>query len=147
MQGAGGSDGGGRLDDVLSMVLMADPVSLSVVRERFRRWLAALCWPHQEVDDVVMAVNEAVSLAVERAHPAGIGAEVRVAGRLFAEADGGRRLMIAVAANHPWCPEPDDPGFGGHGLLMIHACMDAVELSRDADGTTMMMTSVKVPPL
>jgi len=64
-------------DDVISMVLMADPVSLSVVRERFRRWLGALCWPQREIDDVVMAVNEAVTSAVEHTHPSAVGAEVR----------------------------------------------------------------------
>ncbi len=131
-------------DDVISMVLMADPVSLSVVRERFRRWLGVLCWPEREVDDVVMAVNEAVTSAVEHTHPSAIGAEVRVAARQFAEPDGGRRILVAVAGGEHWTPEPD--GFEGPGLLMIHACMDAIEVARESDGTTMLLTSVKVPP-
>lgn len=134
----------GTPDDVISMVLMADPVSLSVVRERFRRWLAALCWPQREVDDVVMAVNEAVTSAVEHTHPSAMGAEVRVAARQFAEADGGRRILVAVAAGEHWTPEPD--GFEGPGLLMIHACMDGIEVTREGDGTTMLLTSAKVPP-
>lgn len=132
-------------DDVISMVLMADPVSLSVVRQRFRRWLAALRWPPREVDDVVMAVNEAVTSAVEHTHPSAIGAEVRVAARQYAEPDGGRRILVAVAGGEYWTPEPDD--FKGPGLLMIHACMDAIEISREVDGVTMLLTSAKVPPL
>jgi anti-sigma regulatory factor (Ser/Thr protein kinase) len=135
----------GPVDVVISMVLMADPVSLSVVRERFRRWLAVLSWPPREIDDIVMAVNEAVSNAVEQTHPAAIGAEVRVAARQFAETDGGRRVLVAVAGGELWSPEPE--GFEGPGLLMIHACMDWVEVSHEADGTTMMLTSAKVPPL
>ena len=135
----------GPLDAVISMVLMADPVSLSVVRERFRRWLAGLSWPPREIDDIVMAVNEAVSNAVEQTHPAAVGAEVRVAARQFAETDGGRRVLVAVAGGELWSPEPE--GFEGPGLLMIHACMDGVEVSHEADGTTMMLTSAKVPPL
>jgi len=79
------------LDAVISMVLMADPVSLSVVRQRFRRWLGNLRWPDVEIDDVVMAVNEAVSNAIEQIHPSEIGAEVRVAARQYAEPDGGKR--------------------------------------------------------
>jgi anti-sigma regulatory factor (Ser/Thr protein kinase) len=126
------------------MVLMADPVSLSVVRERFRRWLQALQWPRREIDDVVMAVNEAVTSAVEHTHPSAIGAEVRVAARQFAEPDGGRRVLVAVAGGEHWTPEP--AGFEGPGLLMIHSCMDAIEVSREADGTTMLLTSAKVPP-
>jgi anti-sigma regulatory factor (Ser/Thr protein kinase) len=135
----------GRPDDVISMVLMADPVSLSVVRERFRRWLGALCWPAREVDDVVMAVNEAVTSAVEHTHPSAIGAEVRVAARQYAEPDGGRRILVAVAGGEHWTPEPQ--GFEGPGLLMIHSCMDAIEVCREDDGTTMLLTSAKVPPL
>jgi anti-sigma regulatory factor (Ser/Thr protein kinase) len=139
---------GGQLhppDDVISMVLMADPVSLSVVRERFRRWLAALCWPPREVDDVVMAVNEAVTSAVEHTHPSAVGAEVRVAARQYAEPDGGRRIIVAVAGGEHWTPEPE--GFEGPGLLMIHACMDAIEVTREDEGTTMLLTSAKVPPM
>lgn len=132
-------------DDVISMVLMADPVSLSVVRERFRRWLGALCWPPREVDDVVMAVNEAVTSAVEHTHPSAIGAEVRVAARQYAESDGGRRVLVAVAGGEHWTPEPE--GFEGPGLLMIHSCMDGIEVTHEADGTTMLLTSAKVPPL
>jgi len=131
-------------DDVISMVLMADPVSLSVVRERFRRWLGALSWPPREIDDVVMAVNEAVTSAVEHTHPSAIGAEVRVAARQYAEPDGGRRVLVAVAGDEHWTPDPE--GFEGPGLLMIHSCMDAIEVTREADGTTMLLTSAKVPP-
>jgi serine/threonine-protein kinase RsbW len=144
---AGETDASMPAAEVISMVLMADPVSLSVVRERFRRWLVVLRWPRHEVDDVVMAVNEAVSIAVEHTYQQVVGAEVHVAARLFAEPDGGRRIMVGVGGSHPWCPEPAETEFRGHALLMIHACMDGVELSRGADGTTMMMTSVKVPPL
>jgi anti-sigma regulatory factor (Ser/Thr protein kinase) len=132
-------------DDVISMVLMADPVSLSVVRERFRRWLGALYWPPREGEDVVMAVNEAVTSAVEHTHPSAIGAEVRVAARQYSEPDGGRRILVAVAGGEHWTTEPH--GFEGPGLLMIHACMDAVEVAREADGVTMLLTSAKVPPL
>jgi anti-sigma regulatory factor (Ser/Thr protein kinase) len=132
-------------DDVISMVLMADPVSLSVVRERFRRWLGLLRWPPREVDDVVMAVNEAVTSAVEHTHPSAVGAEVRVAARQYAERDGGRRILVAVAGGEYWTPDPE--GFEGPGLLMMHACMDAIEVAREADGVTMLLTSAKVPPL
>jgi anti-sigma regulatory factor (Ser/Thr protein kinase) len=132
-------------DDVISMVLMADPVSLSVVRERFRRWLGTLSWPSREIDDVVMAVNEAVTSAVEHTHPSAIGAEVRVAARQYAELDGGRRVLVAVAGGEHWTPEP--LGFEGPGLLMIHACMDSIEVAREDDGVTMLLTSAKVPPL
>lgn len=133
--------------DVISMMLTADPASLSVVRERVRRWLGTLRWPAEEIEDIVMAVNEAVSNAVEHSLTTATTAEVRVAGRPFVEADGGRRIMIGVAGDGRWRPEPAQSGLRAYGLLTIYTCMDAVETSCDADGTTLMMTSAKVSPL
>jgi anti-sigma regulatory factor (Ser/Thr protein kinase) len=127
----------------ISMVLMADPVSLSVVRERFRVWLADLAWPDEEVDDVVLAVSEAVSNAVEHADAPGFAAEVRVAAREFTEPDGGRRVVVGVSDNRRWCPRDSQRGLG---LLMIHTCMDDVVFDTNHEATTMVMTSVKVPP-
>jgi anti-sigma regulatory factor (Ser/Thr protein kinase) len=147
MLSAGGPDAAGAAAGVIAMVLLADPVTLSVVRERFRRWLDLLRWPEQEIDDVVMAVNEAVSIAIQNVHPSRSGAEVHVAAKLFTEADGGRRVMIGVVGDDRWCPEPTDEDFRSPGMLMIHACMDAVEVSREPDVTTLMMSSVKVPPM
>lgn len=125
------------------MVLMADPVSLSLVRQRFRGWLTDLRWPGGEVDDIVLAVNEAVSNAVEHADPPGFAAEVRVAGRQYTEPDGGRRVVIGVSDNRRWQPERTPNGMG---LLVIHTCMDDVQLDCGLDATTLVMTSVRVPP-
>jgi anti-sigma regulatory factor (Ser/Thr protein kinase) len=125
------------------MVLMADPVSLSVVRQRFRVWLADLAWPDEEVDDIVLAVSEAVSNAVEHADAPGFASEVRVAGRQFSEPDGGRRVVVGVSDNRRWCPRETHPGLG---LLMIHTCMDDVQFETNHEVTTTLMTSVKVPP-
>jgi len=134
---------GAAIPDALWMVLMADPVSLSVVRQRFRTWLGRLRWPLDEVDDIIMAVNEAVSNAVEHADVPGFASEVRVAAREFSEPDGGRRVVVGVSDNRRWCPEQTQRGLG---LLMIHTCMDHVQFDRDLDVTTMVMTSVRVPP-
>lgn len=127
----------------VSMVLMADPVSLSVVRQRFRTWLAALCWPADEIDDIILAVNEAVSNAVEHADAPVFASEVRVAARQLTEDDGSRRVVIGVSDNRRWCPRQTQRGLG---LLMIHTCMDRVQFDRTRDVTTMLMTSVRVPP-
>jgi anti-sigma regulatory factor (Ser/Thr protein kinase) len=127
----------------ISMVLMADPVSLSVVRQRFRVWLADLAWPDEEVDDIVLAVSEAVSNAVEHADAPGFASEVRVAARQFTEPDGGRRVVVGVSDNRRWCPRETQQGLG---LLMIHTCMDDVQYDTNHEVTTMVMTSVRVPP-
>jgi anti-sigma regulatory factor (Ser/Thr protein kinase) len=127
----------------ISMVLMADPVSLSVVRQRFRVWLADLDWPADEIDDIVLAVSEAVSNAVEHADAPGFASEVRVAARQFDELDGWRRVVVGVSDNRRWRSRSTQPGLG---LLMIHTCMDDVQYEADHEATTTVMTSVKVPP-
>jgi anti-sigma regulatory factor (Ser/Thr protein kinase) len=128
--------------DVISMVLMADPMAPSVVRQRFRMWLADLCWPGDEVDDIVLAVNEAVSNAVQHADTPGFASEVRVAARQFADIDGGRRVVVGVSDNRRWRPAPTQRGLG---LLIIHTCMDRVQCDRNHEVTTVVMTSVRVP--
>lgn len=127
------------------MVLAADPVSPSLVRQRFRRWLGAMGWPEQDAEDIVLAVSEAVCNAVEHAYPPDSGGEIRVAARRFSDAQGHRRLVVAVEDDGCWRPTPPTTRHRGHGLLMMHASMDVVDLSRDQPGTTVVMTSVAVP--
>ena len=130
--------------DVVCMVLAADPVSPSLVRQRFRRWLGAMEWPERDGDDIVMAVSEAVCNAVEHAYPPDSDGEIRVAARKFDDAQGGRRIVVAVEDDGRWRPFPPATRHRGHGLLMMHACMDVVDLCRDQPGTTVVMTSVGV---
>lgn len=129
------------------MALTADPAALSVVRERVRRWLGRLHWPDNEVDDVVMAVNEAVTIVVEHALITGASAVVRVAGRPFDDTEGRRRVAVGVVGDVSWEAAAASAILPGFGVLMLHTCMDSVELCRDADGTTVLLTSVGVPPL
>ena len=48
--------------------LPANPVAIPVARYQVRRWLAALSWPAAALDDIVLAVSEAVTNAVEHAY-------------------------------------------------------------------------------
>lgn len=131
---------------VLAMTLAADPWSLSVVRERLRRWLAAMGWPEVELAEIVLAVNEAVSFVVQLAHPADGRGEVRVAGRCYTEAGGARRVIVGVSDDgRSRSARPDGSG-GGAGIPIMYVCMDAVEVHRDSRGTTVVMTSVPRPP-
>jgi hypothetical protein len=131
--------------DVIAMALSAEPASLSVVRERVRRWLDRLEWPAEEVDDVVLAVNEAASLVVEHALSSAGPSQVRVAGRPFTDAESLRRVAVGVVGDVGWSPAAAATALPGYGVLTIHTCMESVDLQRDADGTTVFMTSVPVP--
>jgi hypothetical protein len=49
----------------------AEPASASVARDRVSRWLRGAGWPPEPLEEVVYAVSEAVSNAIEHALPPG----------------------------------------------------------------------------
>ncbi|MBC8091620.1 MAG: ATP-binding protein, partial [Pseudonocardia sp.] len=55
-------------ESALRFRLLAVPAAASIVRERLRHWLDGLGWPEPELDDVVLAVHEAVSNSVEHGY-------------------------------------------------------------------------------
>ena len=56
------------LRPLLRLLLAADPVAPSVARQQVRRWLAALAWPTDQLQDIVLALSEAVTNAAEHAY-------------------------------------------------------------------------------
>jgi hypothetical protein len=67
---------------LLHLTLSAEPLSISVARGAVRRWLAAWSWPADQLDDIVLAVNEAVSNATEHAYVDQPSGMVEVRGRI-----------------------------------------------------------------
>lgn len=130
----------------LTMSLPADPVTPSVVRERLLAWLADLTWPAEEAEDVVLAVSEAVSNAAEHAYASGVAGSVDLVARAVVEPGGRRRVVVGVADRGRWRPEPEFQAYRGHGLTVMHATMHRVEVERNSAGTTVVLTSVAVPP-
>src|SRR2546421_616282 len=53
---------------LLRLALPAEPIVVSVARDQLRRWLAGLSWPSGQLEDIVLAVNEAVTNAIEYAY-------------------------------------------------------------------------------
>src|SRR4051794_31700565 len=81
---------------LLRLVLPADPVVISVARDQVRRWLAGLSWPSGPLEDIVLAVSEAVTNAIEHAYldqPPGM---VEVRGGVEPTSGGQRRVTIIV---------------------------------------------------
>jgi len=130
----------------LTMSLPADAVTPSVVRERLRGWLAELNWPVEAAEDIVLAVSEAVSNVAEHAYPCGAAGPVELLVRAVTEPGGSRRVLAGVADHGHWRPEPDSQAYRGHGLAVMHASMHRVEVDGGATGTTVLLTSVAVPP-
>ncbi|HVL85467.1 MAG TPA: ATP-binding protein [Pseudonocardia sp.] len=130
----------------LRLQIPVDPVAVSVVRDRLRAWLAAQAWPTGQSQDIVLAVNEAVSNAVEHAyldHPSGV-VELHAAATVTR---GGQRRVTVVVDDGRWRPPPADDENRRRGIPLMHACMDTVTITAATPGgTRVTLRSHPVPP-
>jgi hypothetical protein len=104
--------------------------SVAVAREQLRDWLA---WHAEPTEDIVLAVSEAVTNAVEHARPTPVGSvtdavEVRAVVMHEESAAGARRRIdVQVRYHGRWRLRPsrehsDGPNrFRGHGLAVMNA--------------------------
>jgi anti-sigma regulatory factor (Ser/Thr protein kinase) len=127
--------------DELLIALPAVSTATRRVRGRLRAWLSGWGWTDDGLDDIVMAVDEAVSNVVEHAYrldpaPGDVRVHARIAG-----GPGGRRAVVAVTDRGRWRPVPSDPGHRGRGLRMMDAFTASLRIERGADGTAVTMTS------
>ena len=127
----------------LHVRLLAAPAAASIVRDRLRAWLGGLGWPEAELDDVVLAVHEAVSNSVEHGYAGRDAGEVDIAGTRTVDGTG-QRVRVVVRDEGRWRP-PSDPGFRGRGIAVMRGCMADVDLSPGAGGTEVEMVSRPVP--
>ena len=119
----------------LRITLPAVASSLAVSRGRLRRWLASADVDPESGADLVLAVGEATANATEHA-VVGVdrGVMITVTAALT-----GNRLRLTVSDTGVWKPAPESPGHRGHGLPLINALVDSVELNTTAEGTTVVM--------
>jgi anti-sigma regulatory factor (Ser/Thr protein kinase) len=130
----------------LHLVLTADWMSPSVARERVRTWLAADGWAQELIDDLVLAINEAVSNSIE--HGYGIGAD-DPAGADIVELHGeidDRCVTFTVRDRGTWHAPVDDPkSTRGQGIRLMRACADRVTVEGSAEGTTVVLVGRQAP--
>src|SRR5215207_2521993 len=107
----------------LLVTLPAVATSAGAIRRRIRPWLTGWGWPDEELDDVVMAVDEAVANVVDHAYRlAPAAGDVHVYAWIATES-GHRRCVVSVTDRGRWRPVPQDRGNRGRGLLMMTSCM------------------------
>jgi PAS domain S-box-containing protein len=111
--------------------LRADPAELGSMRRGLSRWLSARGANKEELDAIQIACNEACSNSIE--HGCGFGP-----GRVTVEADkGAEGVVLEVRDGGDWIERPDGPlPFRGHGLGLMEALVDAVDIERSQAGTT-----------
>ena len=130
----------------LDLVLAADWISPSVARDKVRTWLRANGWTEPQIDDLVLAINEAVSNSIE--HGYGVGAHDQ-AGNGTVELRGeitDHHVTFTVRDRGVWRPPVDDPkSTRGQGIRLMRACVDQVTVDVTDEGTTVVLKGRPLP--
>ena len=130
----------------LNLVLAADWVSPSVARNEVRTWLNANGCTDLLIDDLVLAINEAVSNSIE--HGYGIGAD-DPAGTGTVELRGeitDHHITFTVRDQGVWRPPVDDPkSTRGQGIRLMRACVEQVTVDFSDEGTTVVLRGKTLP--
>jgi serine/threonine-protein kinase RsbW len=126
--------------DGLLLVMAADPAGLSQVRGRLRTWLQTAGWDLEDAEDVVLAANEALSNAIEHAHPPGTRAEVTLAVQILSR-DLWRRAELVVTDTGQWRPPPADDENRRRGIPIMRGCMQDLTIDAGPDGTRVTLLS------
>jgi anti-sigma regulatory factor (Ser/Thr protein kinase) len=129
-----GADAGGPAP--LSIRLPAIPASLAVIRAHLRSWLPTARVNPTAAADVLLAVGEAASNAVEHS-VRGIARDVELEVTAWATNTG---LALTVKDNGRWhAPTASAPGRRGHGSRLMRALVDTVTITPTPQGTTVEM--------
>jgi serine/threonine-protein kinase RsbW len=125
----------------------AVPPTVRVLRTAVRAWAIRAGLEIETVEAVVLAVDEAVTNAVEHAHasdpvaPAGVGPSPGP-GRVTLGAAGrgcGGGVAVAVGDDGTWQPPADDPGHRGRGVQLIGRLADRSTITTSEHGTCVRM--------
>ena len=130
-----GADRGG--PDPLRIRLPAIPASLAVIRARLRTWLPTAQVAPLAAADVLLAVGEAASNAVEHAVRGAAGdVELEVTARATTTG-----LALTVKDNGRWhAPRRSERSAQrGHGSRLMSALVDTVTITPTPQGTTVEM--------
>jgi anti-sigma regulatory factor (Ser/Thr protein kinase) len=133
----------------LHLHLPVHPSTPGHVRRQLRRWLRQVGWPGEHAEDLVLAVDEAVSNAVEHAYttpdrgqappeqPPRV--ELCVADRTAADAS--HRAVVTVTDHGRWRPRVVASGSRGRGLQLMRALTESVDVTVTGAGTRVKMIS------
>jgi serine/threonine-protein kinase RsbW len=132
----------------LHLHLPVHPSTPGEARRRLRRWLELVGWPDEQAEDLLLAVDEAVSNAVEHAYCGPIPAQnrhdapgVELSVSDTTTTDDAHCAAVTVTDHGSWRPRPVSCGFRGRGLRMMRALTDSVEVTATESGTRVKMIS------
>jgi serine phosphatase RsbU (regulator of sigma subunit)/anti-sigma regulatory factor (Ser/Thr protein kinase) len=114
--------------DPLALTLPTDPSTLATMRRTLREWLERAGATEEETRDIVLATVEAAANAVEHAYGPG-DALFEVEGHVV-----GGEVTISVRDFGRWREQTNS--HRGRGLGVMRVAMDGVEVTSEAEGTT-----------
>lgn len=112
----------------LDLAVPAEPANAPILRGALRRYLAGLPIADDRASDVVLAVGEATSNAIEHAYGDGAGS-VRLRGSVRRD-----RLVLEIRDGGRWRPDADIDC--GRGLGIMRALVDRVAIESSRTGTS-----------
>lgn len=113
----------------------ADPAELHRIREHVRRWAQRAAVPADVLDDLQLAVNEAVANGVEHAYSGAVPGVVEVDLHVRQRRNGTRVIVARVADQGRWRPVLLVNGHRGRGLVLIRKLTEQMRVSATATGT------------
>jgi len=105
-----------RVSPPWELLLDADATALVSLRHRSVRWLRQLRWPEAPIADAVLALDAAVSNAVQHAYP-DPGGHIRVHALAASDGSGRSAARFTVRDWGRW--RPRDPSWTGYGLALM----------------------------
>jgi serine/threonine-protein kinase RsbW len=116
-------------------VWTADPSHLPHIRALIRSWLAPLALDADTGDDLVLAVNEAASNAIEHAYDAA-GPSDLVKVSFWTDP---HHLYFEVVDHGRWKEAVTNGGHRGRGIMIMQQMAGAVSIDHDANGTRVLL--------
>ena len=118
---------------------LADAGQLASIRSEVRRWLGSMGVSESVASDVVFAVSEAASNAVEHAYRQPSPDDI-VELTFWTE---GAAICVEIVDHGLWRPpESSELSGRGRGIVMMHELMDSVLISYDGRGTRVLLRHV-----
>lgn len=129
--------------------IRSDPTELQPVREQLRHWLAPLGWSEQQIAELVLAVDEALTNVIRHGYGGRTDQPIHIEGRPICDAlegpgveirirDYGRQVELNRIAGR----KLEEVRPGGLGVHIIHAMTNSACYAH-ADGGGMLLVLVK----
>lgn len=119
----------GQLSEPMRVELPPVPECLRTIRHALRDWLPSTGLSPDKIDDVVLAVTEVCSNAIEHGYRDHVGT-------VSVEAWHTDSAIRIVVIDHGCWQPPQPNGIRGRGLLLVRALIPEIELETGSSGTS-----------